>query len=154
MTTLIDALRRKYSTPQVFLRSLGLDAAIPKARDDEPAPSAIAGMIALRDRMSPEGFRALCNELCGGEAEDGEFATPEERADEESFPAAKRASDEPPFFKGRPKTGGAMDGVSLAFDKLSTPRRTKVERSFSEMFPGAGDIKLNDFYPSMSRVRT
>jgi hypothetical protein len=64
----------------------------------------------------------------------------------------RRAKDAPPDFPGCPKTG-AMD--AMAFDKLSTPRRkSKSERSFNEMYPGAADIKLNDSYPNMSRVRT
>jgi hypothetical protein len=118
---------------------------MPKGRDNEPAPSAIAGMIALRDKMSAEGFRALCMSLCDEDgAEDGEYATPHERLEDEAYPGGKRATD-----KGR----GAMDGVSLAFDRLATPRRSKSEKSFNEMFPGAGDIKLNDHYPVASRVR-
>ena len=70
-------------------------------------------------------------------AEDGEYATPEDRNDAESFPAAKKAT--------------AMD--AMAFDKLAKPRSTKVERSFASMYPGAGDIKINDHYPIASRVR-
>jgi hypothetical protein len=133
-------------------------AAIPKGRgrDEGGQPSAIMGMLALKAKMSPEGFKALCQELCGGEAEDGEYETPQERLEAEAYPGGKRATDEPPPFKGRPRTGGAMDAMdAMAFDKLSTPRRTKAERSFDAMYPGAGDIKINsDSCPTMSRTRT
>jgi hypothetical protein len=81
--------------------------------------------------MSPDGFRALCDELCGGEAEDGDpasqFSSPEAREKPEAQPVQDR------------KAKGAMD---MAFD--GPPRRkSKSEKSFNEMFPGAGDIKLN-----------
>jgi hypothetical protein len=125
-----------------------------RARDDEPAPNAIEAMMELRDKMSPEGFRALCQELCGGQAEDGEkYATPEDRADAESFPdVRKAATDEPPFFKGRPRTGGAMD--AMAFD--GPPRRkSQADKSFENMYGSAAlNIKNADLYPTATRVRT
>jgi len=112
-----------------------------RGRDEEGGqPSAIAGMIALRDRMSPEGFKALCMSLCDEDgAEDGgegeKYATPMERE----------------LAQGKDRKRGAMD--SMAFDKLSTPPSTKADKSFAAMYPGAGDIKLNDHYPVASRVR-
>jgi hypothetical protein len=152
---------KRFMRSGIPLREFGPQGAFdskPRARDDEPEeakrPSAIAGMIALRDKMSPEGFKALCMSLCDEDgAEDGEYETPEARNEAESFPDAKRATDEPPPFKGRPRPGGAMD--AMAFDKLAKPRRTKADKSFASMYPGAGDIKLNsDSYPTMSRTRT
>jgi len=145
---------RRFMQSGIPLREFGaqgaFDSATSKGRardddpDDKPAPSAIEGMMALRNRMSPDGFRALCNELCGGEAEDGDpaaqFSSPEAR----EKPEAQRAQD---------RKRGAMD--ALAFDRLATPRRSKSEKTFSEMYPGAGDIKINsDPYPTMSRTRT
>jgi hypothetical protein len=150
---------KRFMRSGIPLREFGPQGAFdskPRARDDEPddkpAPSAIAGMIALRDRMSPEGFRALCNELCGGEAEDGDPAS--QFTDPMDREMHQKAQDEPPPFKGRPRTGGAMD--AMAFDKLSTPRRSKAEKSFAAMFgEHAADIKTSsDPYPTMSRTRT
>jgi hypothetical protein len=104
---------RRFMQSGVPLKEFGPQGAFdskPRARDDDPddkpAPSAIAGMLALRDRMSPEGFKALCDELCGGEAaEDGDpasqFSSPEAR----EKPEAQRAQDR--------KAKGAMD---MAFD--------------------------------------
>jgi hypothetical protein len=112
-----------------------------RGRDEEGGqPSAIAGMIALRDRMSPEGFKALCMSLCD---EDGaqDFETPEDRNDSESFPNAKRAT--------------AMD--AMAFDKLAKPRGTsRADKSFAAMYGDAAlSIKTNsDPYPIASRTRT
>jgi hypothetical protein len=129
---------------------------MPRARDgdpdDKPAPSAIAGMLALKAKMSPDGFRALCDELCGGEgAEDKEFETPEDRLEAEAYPGGKRATDEPAPFKGRPRSGGAMD---MAFD--GPPRRkSRGEKSFAAMYGNAAlSIKTNsDPYPIASRTR-
>jgi hypothetical protein len=150
--------------PRDFGPGGAYDAAISKGRDDEPddkpSSSAIAGMLALKAKMSAEGFRALCAELCGGEAEDGdEYETPQERLEAEAYPGGKRATDEPPFYKGRPRTGGgidkAMDGVSLAYDvkrgasyspafSYSGDRAgsSKAARQLAEMFPGFGDVKV------------
>jgi hypothetical protein len=62
---------RRFMQSGIPLKEFGsqgaFDSAISKgrARDEEGGqPSAIAGMIALRDRMSSEGFRALCDQLC------------------------------------------------------------------------------------------
>jgi hypothetical protein len=118
----------------------------PRARDEEEMPESrgdIARMMKTIARgMSPENWAKWREELLEDGAEDGEFATPEDRADAESFPNAKRASD-----KGR----GAMD---MAFD--GPPRRkSRGEKSFAAMFgEHAADIKTNsDPYPIASRVR-
>jgi hypothetical protein len=118
------------------------EAAMPRrARDEEEMPESrgdIARMMKTIARgMSPENWAKWREELLDDGAEDGEYATPEDRNDAESFPAAKKAT--------------AMD--AMAFDKLAKPRSTKVERSFASMYPGAGDIKINDHYPIASRVR-
>jgi len=127
-----------------------------RARDeDDPSESRgdiVRLMKTLARGMSPENWAKWREELLEDGAEDGEqYETPEARNDVESFPdMRKAATDEPPPFKGRPRPGGAMDSVY----RLAAPPRTKAERSFSEMYPGAGDIKLNDHYPTATRTRT
>jgi hypothetical protein len=112
--------------------------------DDKPAPSAIAGMLALKAKMSPEGFKTLCDELCGGEeGMDGDpasqFSSPEAREKPEAQPVQDR------------KAKGAMD---MAFD--GPPRRkSSGEKSFAAMYGDAAlSIKTNsDPYPIASRTR-
>jgi hypothetical protein len=117
----------------------------------------IDAMDELAGKVSPEAFDTICDAIRAKwakdrKARDGEqFETPEERSDAESFPNAKRASDEPPYFKGRPKTGGAMDG--MAFD--GPPRRkSKADKSFENMYGSAAlNIKNADLYPTATRTR-
>jgi hypothetical protein len=123
------------------------DAAISKgrARDEEGGqPSAIAGMIALRDKMSPEGFKALCMSLCDEDgAEDGDPASQFSSPEAHEKPEAQRAQDR--------KAKGAMD---MAFD--GPPRRkSSGEKSFAAMYGDAAlSIKTNsDPYPIASRTR-
>jgi hypothetical protein len=125
-----------------------------RGRDEEGGqPNAIEAMLELRAKMSPEGFKALCAELCGGEAEDEseseKFETPEAREAAQGKDR-RRAKDAPPDFPGCPKTG-AMD---MAFD--GPPRRkSKAEASFAKMFgESALGIKNADPYPIASRTRT
>jgi hypothetical protein len=110
---------------------------------DEDDPSESRGDIArmmktIARGMSPENWAKWREELLEDGAEDGEFETPEDRADKESFPNAKKAMD------------------AMAFDRLATPRRSKGAASFEAMYgKQALDIKTNsDPYPVASRVRT
>jgi hypothetical protein len=139
---------RRFMASGVPLREFGVQGAFDskpsrRARDEEGMPESrgdIARMMKTIARgMSPENWAKWREELLDDGAEDGEYTTPEERADSESFPNAKKAT--------------AMD--AMAFDKLATPRSTKADKTFAAMYPGAGDIKINsDSYPNMSRVRT
>jgi hypothetical protein len=105
--------------------------------------------------MSPEGFRALCDGLCGGgeaedESESDKYESPMDREMAQGKDR-RRAKDAPPDFPGCPKTG-AMD---MAFD--GPPRRkSSGEKSFAAMYGDAAlSIKTNsDLYPNMSRTRT
>jgi hypothetical protein len=142
---------RRFMQSGIPLREFSTQGAFdskPRARDDDPDDKParrdyIDAMDELAGKVSPEAFDTICDAIRAKwakdrKARDGEFATPEDRADAESFPAAKRATS-------------ALD--AMAFDRLAKPRSSKSEKSFSEMFPGAGDIKLNDHYPLATRVR-
>jgi hypothetical protein len=129
------------------------DAAISKgrAREDEPDDKParrdyIDAMDELAGKVSPEAFDTICDAIRtkwakDRKARDGEFSSPMDRNDAESFPNAKRATS-------------AMD--AMAFDKLSTPRSTKADKSFAAMYGDAAlSIKTNsDPYPIASRTRT
>lgn len=86
--------------------------------------SAIDVLLRLKERMSPEGFRALLKGFLDV-LDDGE--------------AEKRGQDEPAPFKGRPRPGGAMD--AMAFDRMASRPMTCAEKSFAKMFPDAAKIK-------------
>jgi hypothetical protein len=79
-----------------------------RASDEEEAPSegrsAIDILLALQEKMSPEGFKALCMQLCDEGAEDEDEETFESPMDREltQTPGGKfkSAMDEPEPFKG------------------------------------------------------
>ena len=130
-----------------------------RARDDEPeGRSGLDVLMALKERMSPEGFRAMCMALCDDDdAQDGDpasqFSSPMAREMDQAKDRRK-AKDAPADFPGKPRTGTAMDGLP-DFDRLGRPRATKSDKSFAAMFgQHALDIKTNaDPYPAMSRRR-
>ena len=128
------------------------DSALPKARDDEGEESRgfLDSMLALKEKMSPAGFRAMCMALCDEGAEDDDPAS-----EFESPMARELSQDEPEPFSGRPRPGGKMDPLRPAMDgKLSghesdyfanlvgKPRSSAAERSFAAMYPGAAAIRV------------
>jgi hypothetical protein len=153
---------RRFMQSGVPLKEFGPQGAFdskPSRRGrDEDDPSESRGDIArmmktIARGMSPENWAKWREELLEDGAEDGEYTTPEDRLEAEAYPGGKRATDEPAPFKGRPRPGGAMDG--LAFD--GPPRRkSSGEKSFAAMYGDAAlSIKTNsDPYPIASRTRT
>jgi len=148
---------RRLMRSGIPLREFGpagaFDSALPKARDDEPGEgrSAIDVLLALKERISPEGLKSLCLALCKGEgAEDDDPASKFESPME-----SEAAQDEPGPFPGRPRPGGKMDPLKPAQDgKLSghesdyfanlvgKPRSSAAERRFAEMYPGAAAVRI------------
>jgi len=121
--------------------------------EEEPkGRSAIDILLDLKDRMSKEGFRALCEALMDKDDDEGEMA-----------------GDEPPDFVGRPNAGGkisgggqgeptAMDSKAAADYRTRFPdapsrtarhepeapkparRSTAADRAYSSRFPDASRI--------------
>jgi hypothetical protein len=118
------------------------DTAMRKAKDDAPSAGRAVELVmkALEQKLGPDAFEALCDRICGEEADEPEaedddpateFETPEARemadAKDKKAKDKKTAKDSPPDFPGCPKTG-AMDAAGdKRFDFVADMVRVKPD---------------------------
>ncbi len=101
------------------------------ARLAKMTPRQLERVIAMLDEETAEDDNLLESEMLGP-------------SDPRAFPSRKAPNmDNPPNFKGAPKTGGKIGAMDSAyFGRLGASNRmTRAERSFAEMYPAAAKIK-------------
>ena len=127
-------LAARYPDPMAVMRSWGfgnptmaLDAmpsGLRRGARDQDDPLSDRVLVFLQDRLDPADFTALCD-LVGVEpppAVEDPNNDPDTEFDDQHV--VRPGQDEPPPFRGRPNTGGAMDAA-----------RPWHRRSFDSRFP-------------------